>query len=159
ADTWMAPELLGGLALARAALASVHADAPRTIAMCRRALAHLPEESLVLRALANSYLGTAHWQLGEAAAADRAGRRSLALSEAAGNIYQALTSAVMLGHGQVALGELHGAAQTYERALLRAAEYGAPSSVALAHAGLAEVLLEWNELEGASRHAVQAIEL
>jgi LuxR family transcriptional regulator, maltose regulon positive regulatory protein len=150
----------GGLALARAAVAAARGDAGRTIEMCRHALALLPEESLILRGLAVGYLGSAYWLMGDLAAAREAIDASVALSEAAGNNYQLLTTTTMLGQLHLALGRLRQAAAAFERAVrLAADEYGAFPVVAPAHVGLSEVLLEWNDLERAALHATQGVEL
>ncbi len=153
-------DLAGGLALLRAALASMRADAAGTIALCQQALALLPEDSLVLRGLAVGYLGTAYWLAGDLAAAGDAVAQAIALGEAAGNAYYALTATSMLGQLRLAQGRLHQAAEAFERVLaLAAREYGIVPAVAGAHTGLSEVLLEWNDLEAAEQHARQAVEL
>lgn len=152
--------LVGELTLARAALASVRADAPRTIELCQLALAHLPEESPVLRGLAAGYLGAAYWQIGDISAASEAVSQVISLGEAAGNAYYVLTAACLLGQLHMAQGQLHMAVAAFERALaLAAREYGVLPSVAPAHAGLAEARLEWNDLDAAEHHALRAIEL
>jgi LuxR family maltose regulon positive regulatory protein len=153
-------DLLGGLALARAALTATRVDVPRTIELCQRALAHLPEESVVLRGLATGYLGTAYWLSGDLAAAGQAVGDAISLSEAAGNVYYALTATIMLGQLHMAQGKLRQAVATFERALaLAAREYGVLPSVAPAHVGLSEARLEWNDLDGATQHAMHAVEL
>lgn len=153
-------ELAGGLALARAALAAVRADAPRTIELCQQALALLPAESLVLRGLANGYLGTAYWLTGDLAAATEPVRQAIALSEAAGNTYYALTATCMLGQLRLAQGKLRLAAAAFARALsLAAREYATVPAVATAHVGLSEVRLQWNDLREAAQHAQRAVEL
>ncbi len=153
-------DLVGGLALARAALAAIRADAPRTIEMCREALAHLPEESVILRGLALGYLGTAYWLAGDLAAAEKAVAETLAGSEAAGNLYYVLMATVMLGQLYMAQGKLRQAGTTFERALaLSKREFGVLPSIAPAYVGLGELHLEWNGLEGALHHAQHAIEL
>ena len=153
-------DMLGGVALARAALAAMQTDAPRTIEMCQQALAYLPEGSMVLRGLAAGYLGTAYWLTGDVEAAGNAVNEAIALSRQAGNAYYALTTTSLLGQLRMAQGRLREAATAYEQALhLAAQEYGEIPSVAPAHVGLSDVLLEWNELGGAERHAQQAITL
>ncbi|HEX6797724.1 MAG TPA: LuxR C-terminal-related transcriptional regulator, partial [Ktedonobacterales bacterium] len=153
-------DLAGGLALLRAALASVRADAAGTIALCQQALALLPEDTLVLRGLAVGYLGTAYWLVGDLAAAEDAVSRAIALSDAAGNAYYALTATIMLGQLRLAQGALHQAEEAFERALaLAAREYGTLPAVAQAHVGLSELWLEWNDLAAAAEHARRAIEL
>jgi LuxR family maltose regulon positive regulatory protein len=153
-------DLIGGLALARAALAAIRADAPRTIEMCQQALAHLPEESVILRGLALGYLGSAYWLAGDLVAAEKAVAEALAGREAAGNVYYTLMTADMLGQLYLAQGKLRQAETTFERALaLSEREFGVLPSVAPAHIGLSELRLERNDLEGALRHVQQAIEL
>ena len=153
-------DLAGGLALLRAALASMRADAARTVAQCQQALALLPAESLVLRGLAVGYMGTAYWLMGDLAAAGDAVNQAIALSEASGNAYYVLTATIMLGQLRLAQGKLHQAAEAFERALaLVAREYGALPVIAQAHVGLSELRLEWNDLDAAAEHARRAIEL
>lgn len=153
-------DALGALALARAALASVHGDAAGTIDLCRQALAHLPPESLLLRGLATGYLGTAHWLAGDIVAASAAVGEAIALSEASGNVYYLLTATCMLGQIHLVRGNLREAHTVYERALrLAAQEYGVFPSIAPAHIGLSDVLREWGDREAAAHHARQAIAL
>ncbi|HEV8191978.1 MAG TPA: hypothetical protein VGP82_10910, partial [Ktedonobacterales bacterium] len=153
-------DLAGGLALARAALAAIRGDALHTIELSQQALAHLPEESVILRGLAAGYLGTAYWLAGDLVAAETAVAAALAGSEAAGNVFYALTTTDMLGQLYLAQGKLRQAKITFERALaLAAREFGVIPSVAPAHLGMSELCLEWNDLAGAQQHALQAVEL
>lgn len=153
-------DIRGGVALARAALATMYADAPRTIAMCQQALAYLPKESLVLRGLAVGYLGTAYWLAGDAEAASNALNEATALSRRAGNVYYAITTTSMLGQLSMAQGDLLSAFAAYHQAIrLADRSYGEIPALAPAYTGLSDVLLELNYLDGALDRAQRAIEL
>jgi LuxR family maltose regulon positive regulatory protein len=158
---WFQPrrDARGAAALARAAVAAIRGDAARTIEMGRQALAYLPAESLVLRGLAVGYLGTAYWLTSDLPAARNAIAEAIALSEASGNVSYALTTMCMLGEMHLAQGQLRQAKASFERALRLASEtYGVFPAIAPAHAGMGQVLLEWNDLPVAERHTLQAIE-
>jgi LuxR family maltose regulon positive regulatory protein len=67
----------------------------------------------------------------------------------------------MLGEAQEMQGLLRQAAQTHRQALQLASEQGsrpAPSA-GMAYVGIAGPLYEWNDLDGAMRHAMKGIEL
>ena len=63
-----------------------------------------------------------------------------------------------LGGVQQAQGRLSAALRTYQRQVETAATRGAPSSVGMAHVGMAKVLYERDELRLAREHATIGIE-
>ena len=154
-------DLIGGIALARAAVAAVQSDGQRTVEMCQQALVHLSEDSLILRGLAIGYLGSAYWLLGNVTAASEAINEAISLAERAENTFYALTITCLQGQLYLAQGRLYHAAAVYERVLDQAArECGAEfPSIAPAHRGLSELYLEWNNLQRATQHAERAIDL
>jgi len=151
----------GEVAVIRAMIANFQGDEPRTIALCHQALARVPEEDLFLRSTIAGNLGGAYLKSGDLIAAGHALAEASRLSQAAGNTFTALIALSYLADTQAMRGQLHGAAQTYRQALALAAEQGGQQWVgtALAHVGLGELLREWNDLDGATRHLMAGIEL
>ena len=151
----------GEAAAVRAYIAGVRGDVPRTIQLAQQAQEQLPRDNLFLRSQAVLSLGIAYFSNGEPVAASRALSEAITLSQAAGQTYVTLAAMMALGHVQEKQGLLRQAAHTFHEALELAAVHGArPLPVAgMAYVGLAEVLYEWNDLDGALRHAMEGIRL
>src|SRR6185369_7812972 len=108
---------------------------------------------------------TAYWTLGFAyqfqgdrSAAGQAYAEALAISPALGNTFLKLLATIGLGNIQEIDNDLHHAAQTYRQIVDLFGDH--PQSVACeAYIGLARILYEWNDLEGALKYALQSIQL
>ncbi len=153
----------GSVSAIRAWAARLRGDVPASIELSNQALAHLPEGSKTWRlyAVVALNLGLAYWLSGDAAAMAEATARAAQISQSAGDIQLALVALSILGQAHEMQGRLGQAADTYRQVLQMADEHGARKApfVGLAHVGLAGPLLQWNDLESAMRHVIQAIEL
>jgi len=153
--------LRGEVAAVRAYVAGVRGDLPRAVALAQQALEHLPEEDLFLRAIVTQNLGVAYHWSGDSAAAVRTLSKAVALGRAAGQAFQTLTAMAILGRAHEIQGSLRRATETYREALALASEAGnRPVPFAgMAYVGLAGTLYEWNDLEEATRCAMEGIRL
>jgi len=151
----------GQIAAVRAYVAGVRGDVPRTIELAQQALDQLSDKDLFLRSRVILSLGIAYASSGKPIDASRALVEAIALSQAAGQTYMALAAMMTLGHVQEMQGLLGQVVETHQEALRLAVEQGGrPAPIAgMAHVGIAEALYEWNDLEGALRHAMKGIEL
>jgi LuxR family maltose regulon positive regulatory protein len=151
----------GELAAVRATLASMWGDASAAIEFSRDALARLPRETVLLRGVIANSLGAAHDSLGDAHQATRAFAEAAQYSQTAGNTLIALIALGNLARLQETQGRLHEAEETCRQALQFAAEQGPgpQPAVGTAHVELGRLLCEWNDLESASYHLRQGIEL
>jgi LuxR family maltose regulon positive regulatory protein len=142
-------------------LASVRGDVPRTMELCRQALEDLPEEKWFSRSIIALSLGIAHFASGKPAAASQALSEAIALGRAAGPTYMILAAMMTLGHVQEMGGSLRQAVQTFHGALELSATQGVRPLplTGMAYVGLAQVQYEWDDLDGALRHALDGIEL
>jgi len=149
---------MGQIAAARATLALTRYDAEAMITQSRRALEYLSPSNLSMLANANWTLGYAYLMQGDRVAARRTLTEALALSQASGSIFTTILATAGLGHVQEADNELHAAAETYRRILQVVGDQ--PSQiVGEVHLGLARILYEWNDLEGAEQQARQGLHL
>jgi LuxR family transcriptional regulator, maltose regulon positive regulatory protein len=153
--------LPAAIAVQRAAAAQFRGDAERTIVFARRALAELGEGERALDSAARWYLAVAEWLSGRPAAAERVFASGIARWRAAGEPSLAAWGLYYFGQVQRAQGHLGAALGTYKQALEMAGEPGGPTLLAAApaHAGLAEVAYQRDELEAALRHATEGIAL
>ena len=152
----------GKVAAIRAYVADLGRDLPRAIQFCHQALELLPEENLFLRSIVTLILGIdAYWTDGDPLTARQALAKAAVLGQASGNVHLDVTATCYLGHVQVMQGQLYRAVETFERAFQTAATGDTASTlfVGLGHVGMAQVLYEWNDLDGAMRHVRKGIEL
>jgi LuxR family transcriptional regulator, maltose regulon positive regulatory protein len=150
--------LVGQIAAARATLALTQYQVEPMLAQSRRALEYLHPKNLSSRATAHWTLGFAYWTLGDRAAARQAYTEAIALSQAAGDIFTTILATIGLGNVQEADNQLSLAAETYRRILQLAGDQPL-QIICEAHLGLARVLYEWNDLEGAEQHGRQSLHL
>jgi LuxR family maltose regulon positive regulatory protein len=150
----------GEVATLRAAMAATRGDVVRMIDQAHLALGRLPEHNVALRGLVTWSLGVALWLSDQVVAASQAFAEARALSQRADNINAVMMVSSDLAYMQVLQGQLHQAAHTYEQALQLATErFGWIPSMGQVHVGMGELLREWNDLEAATRHLMQGIEL
>jgi LuxR family maltose regulon positive regulatory protein len=155
-----AREILGEAATIRAAAVSLTGDSSRAIDLARRADALLTEGNLFLRAIIAASLGFAHRAEGDVASASRAFAEAATISRSAGSTYVALLASKNLTELLLVQGRLRAAADVCRQALDLALERGKrlPAS-GVAHVGMGELLREWDELDAATDHLLQGIEL
>jgi LuxR family maltose regulon positive regulatory protein len=151
----------GEIFAVRARIASMWGDAARAIEFSRRALDLLPEDDLYLRGELALNLGNAYWTTGDIAEASEAFAESASSSRTAGN----LRAAVFALWGQAMLemigDRLRSADELLQRAQRLAGDHdGQPlSAVGIVHVGMAELLYERGDLDGAERHLKEGIEV
>ncbi len=154
-------EIKGYIAVLRAYIVGARDDLPGAIQLSHQALERLPQDNLVLRSIIATNLGTAYLIQGNVTAATKAFEEAEALGTEAGNIFTALIGRDHLAGLQIEQGHLQQAANLYRKAIRQAAD---PRGHPLPFAGiyyveLAEVLREWNDLEGATQQLKQGLEL
>jgi LuxR family maltose regulon positive regulatory protein len=152
--------LPASIALARADLARRRGDAERVDAFVQQALAHVGERDRALRWAVDRYLAVAAWQRGELAEAERLLTDLVGERRAPGEGFLAIRPAYDLGQVQRARGRLGAALRTYQQALAACREAGRLLAAAgMAHVGMAGVLYERGELDGALEHASRGVGL
>ncbi|MEJ2733151.1 MAG: LuxR C-terminal-related transcriptional regulator [Anaerolineae bacterium] len=129
--------------------------------LSQRALALLPAENLVVRAIVTQNLGVAYHWSGDPAAAIRALTEAVALSRAAGQSFQTLTAMAILGRAYEMQAALRQAMEIYQEALeLGTGADRRPAPFAcMAYVGMAGILCEWNDLDAAKQSALEGIRL
>jgi LuxR family maltose regulon positive regulatory protein len=150
--------LIGLIAAARATLALTRYDPEAMLAQSHRALEYLHPDSLLSRASANWTLGHAYLLQGKRAAACQAFTAAISISQTAGDTFTTILAAIGLGNVQERENQLYQAAETYQRVLQLAGDQPL-QIIGEAHLGLARVLYEWNDLDGAEQHGQQGLEL
>jgi LuxR family transcriptional regulator, maltose regulon positive regulatory protein len=139
----------------RAALALADADLDGTVAHAGEALSLTPSGDDLTRAAAGALAGLAYWTTGDLDAAHAAYTETVNGLTRAGFLADVLGCCISLGDIRRTQGRLGDAVRTYRWALeLTAPQPGAPPlrGTADMHVGIAEVLLERDELEAASEH-------
>ncbi|MGG3504464.1 LuxR C-terminal-related transcriptional regulator [Paenibacillus lautus] len=151
-------DLIGHIASIRATL-SVSKHQPKTImAESRRALEFLSPHNLPVRTATIWTLGYAYQLQGERAAAGKAYREAVTISQKIGHIMINMMATLGLGMIQEAENQLYAAAETYRRVLDLAGDPPLPAACE-AHLGLARICSEWNDLDAAEQHGQQALHL
>jgi LuxR family maltose regulon positive regulatory protein len=160
----------------RAFLAAFQGQILRADELSRYALKQLPEVHTLLRDIAALNIGLSHGIRGEVIAASQAFEESANIARSHGDIMVAACAFSQLADQYVARGQLHKAQEVYRQALdlcIESSGIGVQSRkpvethtlrpslpvAGLAHIGLGDLLREWNDMEAASRHLVQGIEL
>jgi LuxR family maltose regulon positive regulatory protein len=151
--------LHGEIAAIRAELARQRGEVAAAIELARQALADLPADDRRVRGVTAGLLAGAYLWSGDVAAASRAYGEAGALSQTPSTMTLALIAGGRLVLMQALQGRLHQAATTYQRTLELAATYemAAMPWIGVAQVGMAEVLREWNDLEGAEDLVRQGI--
>jgi len=150
--------LIGQIAAARATLALTRYDVETMLTQSRRALNFLHPNNLTTRANANWTLGVAYMFQGDRVAARQAYAEAISLSQKAGATFTSILATIGLGNVQEADNELHQAAETYQRILQLAGDQPL-QIIGEVHLGLAHILYEWNDLDGAEGHGQQSLQL
>jgi LuxR family maltose regulon positive regulatory protein len=149
------------IAIARAGLALACGDVPGTVTYARHALDLAPKNAHLTRGSAAGLLGLASWTSGDLEAAHRSYADGIASLQKAGNLSDALGCAIAVADIQMVQGRLHEAMRTYERALQRALEQGAPTlrGTADMYVGMSGLHRERNDLHAATQHLLRSKEL
>lgn len=141
------------VAIYRAALAQAHGDPDEIVRQADRAQELAGPADHLVHAAAGGFLGLAAWVRGDLRRARALFEDTGQRLEAAGNTADALATTVPMAEMTMALGELGRARSLYEDAVAAAeAHTGVPlASRADLHVGLATVLRERGDLDGAAR--------
>lgn len=145
----------------RAYAAYLAGDTARTVALAQEALEYLHEENLTARSVVAYVLGRAALLEGDTAGAQEAVSQAIKMGQAAGNTHLVVPATCFLADLQAAAGRLRWADETYRQALQLAAEgSGRLLPVAAeAYLGMGSLQYEWNDLETATRHLTESVEL
>jgi LuxR family maltose regulon positive regulatory protein len=146
--------LLGQITVAQAYLARARGDYPQAIALSQKALGLIAAGDILSRGLVTFTLGFALFNAGSLAEAEQALLEACQANRISGNDFARLTALGLLSAIQKSQGKLHKAAGFCHQALQEAK--GSPIA-AQVHEFLADILYEWNDLEGAADQLVQAL--
>ena len=154
-------ELRGIVAAIRAAISSMQPEQhQRTIACAEEALACLPRQNVFWRLVAAANLGIAYVARGETTSAAAALTEAKRLALGTSNRYMAQVVLRQLAAVRQRCGQLQLAAELYREGLAIAARHGQGQSyhVRYLYLGLAKLLYEWNDLEGAARQLAEGLD-
>ena len=151
----------GEVTAVRAYVAGVRGDLSQAVELSQRALALLPAEDLVVRAIVTQNLGVAYHWSGDPVAAIQVLTEAVALSRAAGQSFQTLTAMAILSRAYEMQAALHQAMETYQEALElgRGAGKRPAPFACMVYVGMAGVLYEWNDLDAAKQYALDGVRL
>jgi LuxR family maltose regulon positive regulatory protein len=154
-------DIRGEVTAVRAYVAGVRGDLSQAVELSQRALALLPAENLVVRAIVTQNLGVAYHWSGDPAAAIRALTEAVALSRAAGQSFQTLTAMAILGRAYEMQAALRQAMEIYQQALeLGTGADRRPAPFAcMAYVGMASILYEWDDLDAAKQSTLEGVRL
>jgi len=150
--------LIGKIAVARAALAQTLYQTETSLIQARRALEYLHPNNLAYRSTATQVIGFAYYLQGDRAEAGRVYAEALSLAQAAGDIDNAVMATTRLGQIQEIGNQLYLAAETYQHALQMIGDYP-PSNAAVVYLGLARICYERNDLNAAEQYGQQSLQL
>ncbi len=151
----------GEVAAIRAYVANLRDDLPRASHLAHQVFQYLPETKWFSRGIAAVTLGMTALSSGDPAAAVEALTDAVRLSQASGPAYLVAIATTLLGEAFQMQSRLYEAAEIQRRALQLASQAGSgPAPFAgMAYVGLSRLLYEWDDLDGALRHAERGIEL
>ena len=151
-------DLAGRIAAIRATVAAGRNQVETVIAQSHLALEYLHPNNLAFRTSTTWKLGYCYRLQGDLAAASQAYSEVISIGKASRNFVFTLGAIIGLGGVHEAEARLDLAEQQYTIAL-KFAGYHPLRMTSEAYLGLARVLYEWNDLDGAAEHANQSIEL
>ncbi|MDQ2675227.1 MAG: helix-turn-helix transcriptional regulator, partial [Actinomycetota bacterium] len=153
--------LRGSIAIHKAGLARLTGDLPGTIRHASAAVDLIREGDHLGRGSATALLALAQWESGELHAAEQGYVEAMAYLHRAGYLSDVVACSITLAEIRRTLGRLSEALAVYERGLQLAIE-SSPTvlrGAADMHVGIADVLRERNDLDGASTHLARVAEL
>ncbi|EFH81134.1 LuxR C-terminal-related transcriptional regulator [Ktedonobacter racemifer] len=145
----------GETLVVRAFIATQQQNFPRVRELARRALEYLPTSDVLMRSLISLCLGIA-FRFQNGLAARKALEQAIRDAESP---HVSLLSLEHLGYQLQEQGQLHQALEIYQQALRLQPEGKMTASMWMAYLGIANVHLEWNELEHAEQALLQALKL
>jgi LuxR family maltose regulon positive regulatory protein len=153
--------LLGFASAVRSWRARLRGDAPEAVELARLALSLLPDGEAPVRNYAAVRLGDALRAVGNLAAAGEAYAEAAETKRAARHTYARLAGMAMLASVRSEQGRLREADQAFRRALWLLTEVGFEQSPAagVVHIGMADLLYERDDLDGAERAPERGVEL
>jgi LuxR family maltose regulon positive regulatory protein len=155
------PEVLGHTAAMRAYLAREAGDFAATIALSRQALAHLPEQDALLRAMVTLNLAVAHYLQGQFEPAYQLLTEIIATGQTAQRIAPTLSAIYLNTQLLRARGALGQALQLCQEGLELVARRGWQDfpAVGFVYVAFGDLLRERNELSTAAEYLEKGIEL
>ncbi len=151
--------LRGELAAMLATIAAVRQEMPQAIEEAREALTYLPEDDLTSRARANRALGVAYGSIGDTNKAIQKYSQAKALALAAENHFLAAEIISQLASAHVHQGRLRRAAQSYQEIIDLVDPVSQFPPAGMGYIGLADILLEWNDLDAVEDYVDRGIAL
>lgn len=153
--------LRGEAAALKAVFISLHDQPAQTVALAEQALAFIPEDDALLRAVTYQALGNAHRIQGQVRAARDAYATTQRCFQSLDRPLLALVPLARLGQVQALQGELHEAARTFAEVLRLAGDEAGESYLLAGEtwAHLAELHREWNDLDQAHACALRELAL
>ena len=153
-----ARDIIGSIASNRATLAYTRYQPDIVIFQAQRALEYLSPDNLPTRTITTFTLGVGFMQKGNRSAAIQAFSDAISVSQKIGHTFVTSIATMALGNMQIMDNKLYAAAETHRQALQL---FGAqPLPIACeSHLGLAQIYYEWNDLDVAEQHGLQALQL
>ncbi len=153
--------LTSELAVLRAVLMTFKGDLQRSIELSQKALDNLPKENTFLRGFVLRNLGTIHMLIGDVRAAIATFEDAARLDQKAKSLLGTVVDFQRLAFLRVLKGQLYEARELYHKALDMAADgkgHTLPVAIKVLM-GLGDLCYQWNDLEAATHHFLESIEL
>jgi LuxR family maltose regulon positive regulatory protein len=153
-------QLQGTLAVARASLAGDSGEVDRAHELCKVARDHLRPEDIFWQSVMAIDRGIAHMMAEDWETAGRILAEAVELCWQTGNYYAALVATANLASIRLNQGRLQEAVEYFRAGLQMVEQYGGQVRTYAANlrVGLAQVFLEWNQLDAAAAEATRGIE-
>jgi LuxR family maltose regulon positive regulatory protein len=136
----------------RAALALLVGDLDATISHATNALALIEPVDHLRRGSATALQALAHWTAGDLDTAEEKYIEAIDALTAAGHFSDVLGCSLALADILIVQGRLNDASRIFESGLRLTTEHPELRGAADMHVGLSEILIERNDLDGATRH-------